>query len=94
LEEFVGTVRPRCADGSGHHPPRTATVAVLHSGVNFINALQAAFVRKDPKSAKRLTTYCFFALLGSRFVKAACRTLIKLTAGVNFIKIPQQLLRQ
>jgi len=41
-----------------------------------------------PKLEKRLTTWLsFFVLLGSAFVKAAHRTFMKLTPGVNFINI-------
>ena len=52
------------------------------SGFNFINVLPAAFTHVDPKSAKKLLDLTvFFALLGSLCVKAACRTLMKLTPG-------------
>jgi len=38
--------------------------------VNFTNILQAAFMRADPKSAKKLLNWTvFFALLGSGQVK-------------------------
>ena len=48
--------------------------------VNFTNILRAAFTRADPQSAKKLLNLTvFFALLGSGRVKAACRTLVKLT---------------
>jgi len=50
----------------------------LTPGVNFINILQAAFTRADPKSAKNTV---FFALLGSAHVKAASEVLVKLTPG-------------
>jgi len=49
---------------------------------------QIAFARADLKIAKK--TYnmtIFFVLSGSVHVKAASRTLIKLTPGVNFINI-------
>ncbi len=48
-------------------------------GVNFINALWAAFTCADPKSAKN--TDVFFALLGSAPAKAARKMLMKLTPG-------------
>ena len=52
------------------------------SGVNFTNVLWAAFTCADPKSAKKLLNLTvFFALLGSARVKAAHRTLVKLTPG-------------
>ena len=42
------------------------------SGVNFTNILQAAFMRADPKSAKKCSKIKqHFALLGSAGVKAA-----------------------
>ena len=48
--------------------------------VNFTSILQAAFTRKDPKSAiKLLNLTVFFAFLGSLRVKAAGRILVKLT---------------
>jgi len=52
----------------------------LTPGVNFINVLQAPFMRLDPESAKNtdgLTV--FFALLGSACEKAASRKVMKLT---------------
>ncbi len=56
----------------------------LPPGVNFINVLGAAFTRADPKSAKKDTQVVnFFALLGSVPVKAARKTLMKLTPGVR-----------
>jgi len=51
-------------------------------GVNFINILQAAFMRADHKSAiKLLNLTVFFALLGYARIKAAQRMLVKLTPG-------------
>jgi len=59
-------------------------------GVNFINVLQAAFTCTDPHSVKfQLSLQYLFTLLGSARIKAAGRTLMKLTPGVNFINIPQ-----
>ena len=50
------------------------------SRVNFTNILQAAFTRADPKSAKKTVKLSsFIVLLGTERVKAACRTLVKLT---------------
>jgi len=52
-------------------------------GVNFNNVPQAASTHADPKSAKKtvmLLSICL-ALLGSAGVKAALRTLMKLTPG-------------
>jgi len=49
-------------------------------GVNFTNVLRAAFMITDPKSAKRQSSHKrLFALLDSAHVKAACKTLVKLT---------------
>jgi hypothetical protein len=54
------------------------------SGVNFINILQAAFMHPDPKSVKKIVQLSvFFTLLGSARVKAARRTLMKLTPGMS-----------
>ena len=54
----------------------------LIAGVNFTNVLQAAFTPADPKSGKKLLNLTvFFALSGSAGVKAARRTLMKLTPG-------------
>ncbi len=48
--------------------------------VNLTIILWAAFTRADPESAKKtLKLWVFFALSGSARVKAACRTLMKLT---------------
>ena len=55
------------------------------TGVNFINVLRA-----DPKSAKRLSIK---QLLGSARVKAARRTLVKLTPEVLFSRVAALLLR-
>ena len=54
--------------------------SVTKPGVNFTNVLRAAFTRADPKSAKKTVKLSsFIVLLGSARVKAACRTLVKLT---------------
>ena len=53
------------------------------SGVNFTNVLRAAFMPADTKSAKKAVKLSsFFALLGSAIVKAAHRTLVKLTPSL------------
>jgi hypothetical protein len=55
-------------------------------GVNFIKVLRAAFAGANPKSAKKADNLTvFFALLGSACVKAACKTLMKLTPGVKVV---------
>ncbi len=47
-----------------------------HQGVNFINILQAAFMRQDPKSVKIQSSYQYlFALLGSAPVEAVSKSL-------------------
>jgi len=49
-------------------------------GLNFINVLRAAFACADQKCVKMtVKVSIFFTLLGSTSVKAACRTLMKLT---------------
>ena len=54
--------------------------SITPTGVKFINVLQAAFTSADTKSAKMtVKSSSFFALSGSACVKAACRTLMKLT---------------
>ncbi len=58
-------------------------------GFNFINILCSAFMPADPKSAKKtdsLTVY-FFSLLGFASIKAACKTLVKLTPGAAGKKV-------
>jgi len=61
------------------------TSRVAKSSVNFINILQAAFTRTDPNSAKKTDNLtAFFVHLGSARVKAAHRTLMKLTPGFHF----------
>jgi hypothetical protein len=59
-------------------------IAMIHwiSGVNFINVLCTAFTRTDPKSVKlQISRQSHFTLLGSARVKAAQKTLMKLTPG-------------
>jgi len=54
----------------------------LTTGVNFTNILRAAFTLVGPKSAKRHCQLgCLFAHTGSAIVKAARRTLMKLSQG-------------
>ncbi len=63
-----------------HHILTTALKLYLRSGVNFINVVRAAFLHADAKSAKKTVKLSvFFALLGSVRIKAASRTLMKLT---------------
>ncbi len=48
--------------------------------VNLTHVLEAAFMRVDPKSAKKtVTPKVFFVILGSAFLKAARKTLVKST---------------
>ncbi len=60
-------------------------------GVNFINILWAGFMHADPKSIK-MTDYltAFMALSGSACVKAASRTLMKLTLGRHQVRHLEQ----
>jgi len=56
--------------------------------INFINVLPAAFACADPESAKKTVKLSvYFMLSESERAKAASRTLIKLTPGVNFINV-------
>ncbi len=57
--------------------------------VDFTNILRAAFMLADPKSAKNTVkqSVFFLALLGSACVKAGNIMLVKLTPGLNRIKI-------
>ncbi len=57
---------------------------IIEPWVNFINILCATFSRPDPKSAKRYWQLDWIlAFLGSVCVKAARKTLIKLTPDHN-----------
>ena len=56
----------------------------MNPDVNFINVLRAAFTLADPESAKKtVKSSSFFPLSGSAGVKAARRTLVKLTPGLR-----------
>ena len=67
------------------HKIWSISIFLCRPGVNFTNILQAAFMHADPKSAiKLLNLTVFFALLGSARIKAAHRTLVKMTPTVNF----------
>jgi len=55
-------------------------------GVGFTNILQAAFTCPDPNNAKNTVNLSvFFALLGSGFVKASWKMLVKFTLGRDII---------
>ena len=59
-----------------------------HPGVNFINNLCAAFAQADRDSIKKtVNLIVYIELVGSGRMKAAHRSLMKLTPGVNFILI-------
>jgi hypothetical protein len=63
--------------------------------VDFASILQAAFTGADPKSTKKTDNLTeFLALLGSAHIKAANKTLIKLTPVVNFTNIYVQIFCQ
>jgi len=65
---------------SAHTKATRKILVKLTPGVIFINVLRAAFDHADPKSAKRTDNLTvFFVFLVSACVKAACRTLMKLT---------------
>ncbi len=56
--------------------------------VNLINILRAAFMRPDPKGAKRHSSLHYhFILLGPMRVKAGHKMLMKLTPSVTFLPI-------
>jgi hypothetical protein len=53
---------------------------LLGPGVNFINVLREAFTCQIPESVTfQLSHQCLFTLLGSACIKAARKTLMKLT---------------
>jgi len=57
-------------------------------GVNFTNILHSAFLRADPKHAKRyLQLDLIFTLFGSVCVKALHKTLMQLTPAVIKLKL-------
>jgi len=62
--------------------------------VNFISILRAVFTPTDRKSTKKIDNSVFFALWGSAQVKAACRTLMKLTPYSSSEKIKSFLRRR
>ncbi len=53
---------------------------ILTTGVDFTNILRAAFTCADSKKIQSNFQY-LFALLGSAWVKASCKMLMKLTLG-------------
>ncbi len=64
------------------------TLMKLSPGVNFTNTFCKAFTQADPKSIKIKSRHHYvFALWGSAHVKVGPKMLVKLTSGVNFIKI-------
>jgi len=59
----------------------------MSSRVNFTNILRAAFMHTDPKSAKRQSSHEYFSvLIGSAWVKAARKVLVKLTPDIKIFK--------
>jgi len=54
-------------------------------GVNFINIQRTAFTLVDPKSVKKIddNLTVFLTLLGSASIKVVCRTMMKLSPGVE-----------
>jgi hypothetical protein len=67
----------------------------LTTGVNFTNILPAAFALADPKSTKwHWWLDCLFLLLGSLFVKADRKMLVKFTIGrTSTLENPAKALR-
>jgi len=74
-------------DGDTQQKLLNENMATTEPGVNFSNVLHGAFTLIIPKSAKNtVKSSVFFTLLGSASVKAVCRTLMKLSPGVDPIK--------
>jgi hypothetical protein len=58
--------------------------------VDFNNVLRAAFTNEDPRSKKKTVKLSgFFTLLGSAFLPADNKMLVKLTPGVDFNNVLQ-----
>ena len=61
-------------------------MAKLTSGVNFITLFTHSFAASRSRKRKKLLNLSvFLALLGSSGLKAACKTLVKLTPGWNAV---------
>ena len=74
-KEWLKSTCPKAA-----HKTLMKSTPGVHFGVHFANIIRAAFTCADPKSAiKLLNLTVFFALSGSAGIKAAQRTLVKLT---------------
>ncbi len=74
----------------------TTTTAVLSSRTarnqgSISSTFYEQLLRSKIPKVKKIQSSCqsFFALLGSMSVKAVRKTLVKLTPGINFIKILQ-----
>jgi hypothetical protein len=71
-----------------------STPAHWSLGVNFSNILCAALMLTDPKPAKNtVMLLVFFSLLGSTRVKAALKTLMKLTLDDKNLHHPEWMTR-
>jgi len=71
------------AGRSQKHKKSSVSLALLRSGVNFINIQRTAFMLVDPKSVKNIDNLTvFFTLLGSASVKSVCRMLMKLSPAL------------
>jgi len=89
-ENLISFLKITMNDFSTIHQWLSTTMNVLFicSGVNFINILPPAFTSADPESVKiQLSHQYIFRLLWSTRVKAARRTLMKLTPGAFKLKI-------
>jgi len=65
---------------------------LLEPGLDFINILQTAFMPVAPQSVRTQSSCQYlFTLSGSTSVKAVCRTLMKLTPGLD-LRLLQKLL--
>ncbi len=68
----------------GPNITRSIYVAFHPHGVKIINILRAVYMHTDPKSTKKTDSLTvFFALSGSVRVKAARKTLVKLTSEIT-----------
>jgi len=75
--------------GSAHVKAAHKTLMKWTPGVNFINILRAAFIRGDPESVQKIDNFnltVIFTHLGSAHIKAAHKTLMKLTPGFVIMK--------
>jgi len=68
------------------------SIAKSSSGVDFTKTLRKALMRADPKKVQKKYSQAIslFALLGSVWVKASSKMLVKLTPGRLFQNVSHQ----